>query len=61
MSAKDLQLALRKRPRKILLAEDEVNPDRAYLFTQCLQDGDVQEIVRSIREVVLAHPQGANS
>jgi L-seryl-tRNA(Ser) seleniumtransferase len=61
MTARDLQLALRKLPRKILLAEDEVTPDRAYLFTQCLQDGDVQEIVRSIRHVVLAHQQGANS
>lgn len=61
MSAKDLQLALRKLPRKILLAEDEVTPDRAYLFTQCLQNGDVQEIVRSIRQVVRAHQQGANA
>jgi L-seryl-tRNA(Ser) seleniumtransferase len=61
MTARDLQLALRKLPRKILLAEDEVTPDRAYLFTQCLQDGDVQDIVRSIRHVVLAHQQGANS
>jgi hypothetical protein len=38
-----------------------VSPDRAYLFTQCLQNGDVQEIVRSIREVVRAHQQGAKS
>ncbi|MFO1002694.1 MAG: DegT/DnrJ/EryC1/StrS family aminotransferase [Planctomycetaceae bacterium] len=61
LSAKDLQRLLRKLPRKILLAEDEVNSDRAYLFTQCLQDGDAREIVRAIRQVVLAHQQGANS
>ena len=61
MTAMDLQLALRKMPRKILLAEDEVTSDRAYLFTHCLQDGDVQEIVLSIRQVVLAHQQGENS
>ena len=61
MTARDLQLALRKLPRKILLAEDEVTPDRAYLFTQCLHDGDVDVIVRSIRQIVLAYEQGVKS
>jgi L-seryl-tRNA(Ser) seleniumtransferase len=61
MSAKDLQLALRALPRKILLAEDEVTPNRAYLFTQCLQQGDVDVIVQSIRQIVLAHQQGAKA
>lgn len=61
MSARELQLALRKLPKKILLAEDEVSPDRAYLFTQCLQEDDVQEVVQSIRQIVCAHQLEAKS
>lgn len=48
----DLQRALRERPRRILLAEDEQTPDRAVIFPQCLQAGDGAEIVAAVRETV---------
>ncbi len=48
----DLQRALRERPRRILLAEDERTPDRAVIFPQCLQAGDGAEIVAAVREIV---------
>jgi L-seryl-tRNA(Ser) seleniumtransferase len=48
----DLQRALRTRPRRILLAEDERTPDRAVIFPQCLQPGDAAEIITAIREIV---------
>jgi L-seryl-tRNA(Ser) seleniumtransferase len=48
----DLQRALRERPRRILLAEDERTPDRAVIFPQCLQAGDGAEIVEAVREIV---------
>lgn len=54
MRARDLVLALRSRPRKIVLAEDEQSPDRAYLYTQCLQPGDAEEIVSAIRQAATA-------
>jgi len=55
LCARDLVLALRARPRKIVLAEDEQSPDRAYLYTQCLQPGDAEEIISAIRQEVAAH------
>lgn len=55
LRARDLVLALRSRPRKIVLAEDEQSPDQAYLYTQCLQAGDAEEIVSAIRQEVEAH------
>ena len=48
----DLQRALRERPRRILLAEDERTPERAVIFPQCLQAGDAAEIVTAVREIV---------
>ena len=48
----DLQRALRERPRRILLAEDERTPERAVIFPQCLQAGDGAEIVTAVREIV---------
>ncbi|MFN9753859.1 MAG: aminotransferase class V-fold PLP-dependent enzyme [bacterium] len=48
----DLQRALRERPRRILLAEDERTPDRAVIFPQCLQAGEAAEIVAAVRETV---------
>jgi len=55
LSVRDLILAFRNLPRKILLAEDERSPDRAFLFTQCLQPGDAAEIVSAFRIAVLQH------
>lgn len=52
INVRQLMLALRSRPRKILMAEDEVSPDRAYCFAQCLRPGDAEEIVAAIKEVV---------
>lgn len=49
MKVRDLILALRALPRKILMAEDEVSPDKAYLYSQCLRSGDVEYIVSAIR------------
>ncbi len=52
LTVRNLILALRSLPRKIILAEDEVSPDRAYLYAQCLQPGDAEYLVASIRETV---------
>ncbi len=52
MTVRNLILTLRRLPRKIILAEDEVSPDRAYLYAQCLQPGDAEYLVASIREAV---------
>ncbi|MBM4005232.1 MAG: selenocysteine synthase [Planctomycetes bacterium] len=56
-SVRDLILACRKLPRKILLAEDERSPDRAFLYTQCLQPGDAAEIIAAFRAILLSHDQ----
>lgn len=48
----NLQRALRERPRRILLAEDERTQDRAVIFPQCLQAGEAAEIVAAVRETV---------
>lgn len=53
VSVRQLLLALRSRPRKILLAEDEVSPDRAYCFAQCLRPGEPEEIVAAIKDAIL--------
>ena len=55
LSVRDLLLALRMRPRKIILAEDEQSPDRAFLYAQCLQPGDAEEIISGIRQAVSSH------
>lgn len=55
LSVHDLILALRALPRKIILAEDEVSRDRAYLFTQCMQPGDAEYVIASIRQTVSEH------
>ena len=47
---RDLILAFRSLPRKILMAEDEQSADRAFLYTQCLQPLDPAYIVAMIRE-----------
>lgn len=49
---RDLILALRALPKKILFAEDEVSPDKAYLFAQCLRPGDPEYIIAAIRQAV---------
>ena len=54
---RDLVLALRKWQRKIVLAEDEQTPDRAFLYAQCLQPGDVEEIISAIRHVASEHQE----
>jgi hypothetical protein len=36
--------------RKVILAEDEQTPDRAFLFPSCLQPGDADEIILAIRQ-----------
>jgi len=41
-----------KLSRNIILAEDEQSPDRAFLYAQCLQPGDAEEIVFAIRQAV---------
>ncbi len=51
----NLAAGAQKTATKILLAEDEQSPDRAYLFTQCLQPGDAEEIISAIRQVVSTH------
>jgi len=55
LSVRALNLALRSLPRKILLSEDEQSPDRAYLYTQCLQSGDGEYIISAIRQIVTSH------
>ena len=53
-SGRELIVALRSLPRKILLAEDEQSVDHAYIDAQCLQPGDVGFIISSIQQVVSA-------
>ncbi len=52
MSVRELILELRGLKRKILTAEDELSPDRTYLAVHCLQPGDLEYIVSSIRGIV---------
>ena len=55
LRVRSLLLALRNLSRKIVLAEDEQSPDRAVLYSQCLQPGDAGEIIAAIRQAVLSH------
>jgi L-seryl-tRNA(Ser) seleniumtransferase len=52
LSVRALLLALRRLPRKIILAEDEQSPDRAYLYPHCLNPGDAVYVVAMLREIV---------
>lgn len=58
---RDLILALRNCKRKIILAEDEQNPDRAFLFSQCLRPGDEMEIISEIEQAVITHRERIHS
>lgn len=49
---RDLILALRKLPRKVILSEDERTPDVAYIYPMCLRAGDPETVVTSIRQCV---------
>lgn len=51
----DLIRSLRDRPKRIVLAEDERSPDRAYLYPPCLNPADASEILTAIREIVAVH------
>lgn len=51
-AVRELILALHSQPRKILLSEDEVSPDRAFVFPQCLRPGEAEYIVSAIRSIV---------
>jgi L-seryl-tRNA(Ser) seleniumtransferase len=55
LSVRNLLLALRNRPQKIVLAEDEQSPDRAFLYPSCLLPSDAAEIIAAIRQTVLSH------
>lgn len=55
LSARNLLLALRNRPKKIVLGEDEQSPDRVFLYPTCLRPTDAAEIVSAIREIVSSH------
>ena len=52
LRVRDLILKLRSLPKKIILGEDEVDPDRAFLAAHCLQPGDAEYIVQSIRTLL---------
>lgn len=55
LTVRDLILALRGLPRKIILAEDEQSPDRAFLYPSCLQPGDAEYIVAAFRDIAASH------
>ncbi len=55
LTVRNLLLSLRNRPRRIVLAEDEQNPGRAFLYAQCLQPGDAEEIISAIQQAVSSH------
>ncbi|WP_373649523.1 aminotransferase class V-fold PLP-dependent enzyme [Schlesneria sp. DSM 10557] len=55
MSVRELLLALRALPRKIILAEDEQSVDRAFLYTQCFQPGDLEYTLASLRQILVSH------
>lgn len=61
LKVRDLILALRSLPKKILLAEDEQTPDRAFLYTQCLQPGDAEYIASTIRQIITSHLDRSHS
>jgi D-glucosaminate-6-phosphate ammonia-lyase len=49
---RNLILSLRALPKKIILAEDEASPDRAYVYAQCLRPGEPEYILSAIRQAV---------
>ena len=55
LRVRDLLLTLRNRPQRIVLAEDERSPDRAFLNSQCLQSGNDEEIISAIHQAVFSH------
>lgn len=55
LSVRNLLLALRNRPQKVLLAEDEQSPDRALLYPSCLRSADAATIIAAIHQTVLSH------
>jgi L-seryl-tRNA(Ser) seleniumtransferase len=55
MKVRELLLALRNRPRRIVLAEDERSPDRAILYPMCLKPTEASEIPAAVRQIVAAH------
>ncbi|MFO1008162.1 MAG: aminotransferase class V-fold PLP-dependent enzyme [Planctomycetaceae bacterium] len=57
LRARDLVLALRQWRRKIVLAEDEQSPDRVFLYAQCLQPGDAEEIIAAIQHITHEHQE----
>ena len=46
-----VQNALRDHRPKIILAEDETNTNRAYLYPMCLQSDDVAPIVAAFTSI----------
>lgn len=59
LKVRDLLLALRNRPKRIILSEDERSSDRAVLYPSCLMPGDAAEIVTAFREIVAEHRKQA--
>lgn len=55
LTVRELLLALRNRPTRIVLAEDERSTDRATLNPMCLQPTDAPEIIAAVREFVASH------
>jgi L-seryl-tRNA(Ser) seleniumtransferase len=51
LRVRELILALRRLPRKIILAEDERSPDVAFLYPMCLRPDEPDYIVVSIRGI----------
>ena len=57
LRVRDLILALRSLPRKILLSEDEQSSDRACVYSQCFQPGDAEYVAATIRQFILSRGQ----
>lgn len=56
MTVRQLILQLRSLPKKIILAEDEANPNQAVLNPNCLLPGDVDYIIKSIQQAAKGRP-----
>jgi L-seryl-tRNA(Ser) seleniumtransferase len=52
LSVGELIARFRRLPRKIILAEDEQTPERAYLYPMCLKPDDVECIIESFHTVL---------
>jgi D-glucosaminate-6-phosphate ammonia-lyase len=61
LKVRDLILGLRKLRKKILLAEDEQTPDRAFLYSQCFLPGDADYVASSIHQIVTSHLDRSHS